>query len=208
MWRKVLIYILTLGIAFTILFVSVLRTASVRYEVDDTAIDRSGTPSSQDVEINYFLAYPGRVLPDNPFWPLKSLRDKFWLSITSNLMRKAELKLLFADKRLGSSQILFERGKLDDALSTLTKAEKYLEEASLDEEIMRKRGDDTTEFLFRLANASLRHYQVMQYLIEIVPCEIKPVIIGTQMYSKNSFERARNGLLDKAKSPPENPFEW
>lgn len=208
MLRKVLVYILTLGIAFTILFVSVLRTASVRYEVDDTMINWSDVPSNRDVEINYFLAFPGRVLPDNPFWPLKSLRDKFWLSITTDPMRRAELKLLFADKRLGSSQILFERGRVDDALSTLTKAEKYLEEASMEEETIRKGGSDTTEFLFRLANASLRHYQVMQHTIEIVPCEIKPVIIETQVYSKNSFERARNGLLDKAKSPPENPFEW
>ncbi|OGM08469.1 hypothetical protein A2Z67_01370 [Candidatus Woesebacteria bacterium RBG_13_36_22] len=208
MWTKILVYVSTLFIAFAILFASVLRTASVKYEVCSTSTNQSFDSSDGNANIDYFLPFPGRVLPDSPFWPLKALRDKIWLSITTSSTRRVELKLLFADKRLGSSQLLFQKGKAENALSTLTKAEKYLEEASLDEEAVRRKGTDTTELLYRLTKSSLKHYQVMQKLLETVPYEVKPFISKLQEYPKKSFERGRNGLLEKGEIPPENPFEW
>ena len=105
--------------------------------------------------------FPGRVLPDSPFWPIKALRDKVWLWITTNPSREAELKLLFADKRLAMSQLLFEKEDYEVGYSTLTKAEKYLEEAGFAEKEGRKSGMDTSEFLERLATAALYHYQVI-----------------------------------------------
>jgi hypothetical protein len=211
MWKKVLIYITTVFIAFGILFASVLRTASVKYEVSDNLpyqdIDLSEA-DTDEVYIDYYLAYPGRVLPDSPFWSLKALRDKFWLSITTNPTRKAELKLLFADKRLGSSKILFEKGKVEEAVSTLIKAEKYLEDASLEEERLRKEGFDTKELLYRLTNASLKHYQVMKKIISVVPCDVRSYVLELQEYPKKTYERGKNGLLDKGEAPVENPFEW
>lgn len=208
MWKKVLVYVSTLMIAFAILFSSVLRTASVRYELGDRNVEQASPISDGNINIDYYLPYPGRVLPDNPFWPLKALRDKVWLLITTKSTRKVELKLLFADKRLGSSDILFRKGKVEEGFSTLTKAEKYLEEASVDEEVLRRRGIDTTELLFRLTKSSLKHYQIMQELLETLPCEVKPLVIESQDYAKKSFERGRNGLLEKALTPPENPFNW
>lgn len=208
MWTKILVFAMTLFVAFAILFASVLRTASVRYEVNDRITTQGTQDSGDNLNINYFLPYPGRVLPDNPLWSLKALRDRIWLLITTNSMRRAELKLLFADKRLVSSQILFQKGKMEEGLSTLTKAEKYLEEVGFDEEVMRKKGIDTTELLSRLTNASLKHYQVMQEILEVVPEEVKPLIIQSQDYPKKSFERGRNGLLEKGETPPENPFDW
>lgn len=211
MWKKVLIYASTIFIAFGILFASVLRTASVKYEVSDGLPYKDIDLSEADcdgVYIDYYLAYPGRVLPDSPFWSLKALRDKFWLSITTNPTRKVELKLLFADKRLGSSKILFEKGKVEEAISTLNKAEKYLEDASLEEECLRKEGFDTKELLFRLSNASLKHYQVMQQLVKVMDSEAVSLIVELQEYPKKTYERGKNGLLDKGETPVENPFEW
>jgi hypothetical protein len=208
MWIKIVAYTLTLFVAFVILFTSVFRTASVRYEVGDTVTSQDVGLLDEDLGIDYYLPFPGRVLPDSPFWSLKVFRDRVWLLVTRNPMRKVELKLLFADKRLGSSVILFQKGKMENGLTTLSKAEKYLEEASLDEEVIRRKGINTTEILFRLTNSSLKHYQVMQELTEIVPCEVKPLIIEMQECPKKTYERGRNGLLEKAKTPPENPFEW
>jgi len=208
MLTKVLLIAFTLLVAFTILFASILRTASVRYEFNSPPSANVNESLENEEKIDYFLAFPGKVLPDSPFWPLKALRDKIWLLFTTNPLRQAELKLLFADKRIGSSQILFEKGKEDIGLSTLTKAEKYLEEATLKEEEVRRTGIDTSEFLLRLSKASLKHYEITQGLLEIASGNVKPIIVQTQEYSKKSFERARNGLLEKGKSPLQNPFIW
>jgi hypothetical protein len=208
MWKKFLIYSFTVLLAFAILFASVLRTASVKYEVSDALPSQEIYFPEDEINVDYYLAYPGRVLPDSPFWSLKALRDRFWLYITTNPTKKVELKLLFADKRLGSSRILFERGKTELGVSTLTKAEKYLEDASLDEEILRKEGVDTRDLLIRITNASLKHYQVLQKIAKAASDQTKNYVLNLQEYPKKTYERGKNGLLDKGEVPPKNPFEW
>lgn len=208
MWPKVFLVASTLLVAFTILFASILRTASVKYEIVAPLSESSSKDPENAEKIDYFLAYPGSVLPDNPFWPLKALRDKIWLLVTTNSLRQAEIKLLLADKRIGSASLLFNKGKASLGLSTLTKGEKYLEEASILEEEVRKKGEDTSEFLLTLSKASLKHYEVTQEILETAPEDLRPTIVQTQEYSKKSFERARNGLLGKGKAPPQNPFSW
>lgn len=209
MWRKFAVVMPILIFAVGVLFTSVFRTASVKYEFDSaTQSQASLVLGEEDIDIDYSLPFPGRVLPDNPFWPLKALRDRVWLWVTTNPSRRAELYLLFADKRLGGAKILFEKGKPEIGLSTLTKAEKYLASATSQEIDNRKTGIDTTEFLGRLANASLKHYQVMQEIYDMAPEEAKPTVVQFQDFSKRSFEEARNALLERGINPPENPFDW
>ena len=102
MLRKLSLVFAVLLFAVGILFTSVLRTAAVKYEFSESPltslVDASSVLGEEEINIDYYLAYPGKVLPDSPFWPLKALRDRIWLWITTNSSRKAELKLLFADK--------------------------------------------------------------------------------------------------------------
>jgi hypothetical protein len=209
MLRRLAIISSVLLVAVAILAISVFRTASIKYEFsqEPSAIG-AAVLGEATVEIDYYLAYPGRVLPDHPLWPLKALRDRLWFLVTTNPSRKAELNLLFADKRLGSSKLLFEKGKAGIAYSTLTKAEKYLEETSNLEKENRREGIDTSAFLERLAKASLKHFQVMQEILAIAPEDAKPGIIQTEDYAKRAYEDARNALLEKGLSAPENPFDW
>lgn len=211
MWRRLLVATSAVTLAFAILFISVFRTASVKYEfVDVRTSDVQGNLvlGDKDINIEYYLAYPGKVLPDSPLWPVKALRDKVWLFLTTNTSRKAELKLLFADKRLGSAELLFKKGKPEIGFTTLTKAEKYLEEAVRQEQENRKEGVDTTEFLQRLAYASLKHYQVIENILPLSPDDAKPLIIRTQDYSKMAYETVRDALFEKGIQPPESPFDW
>ena len=212
MLRKLTLVFAVLLFAVGILFTSVLRTAAVKYEFAESSqtvdVSASSVLGDEEVNIDYFLAYPGKVLPDSPIWPLKALRDRIWLWITTNSSRKAELKLLFADKRISMSKILFEKGKPEIGFSTLTKAEKYLEEAGSSEKKNRGKGVDTSEFLERLARASLKHAEVIDEILEIAPEDARPNIITTKDYSKKVFEESRNALLEKGMEPPENPFDW
>jgi lambda repressor-like predicted transcriptional regulator len=207
MYRRILLIASTLVFAFAILFTSVLRTASVKYVFSqETEIQEEGQ-ESESMEIDYVLPYPGRISPDSPLWPIKALRDRLWLMLTSNLDRKAELKLLFADKRLAMSKILFERDKAEIAFSTLTKAEKYLEEACAMEQESRQKGTDTSAFLTTLSKASLKHRQIIDEILTIAPEDAKPGIGRVQDYSKETYNKTRNALLEKGMPIVENPFE-
>ncbi|OGM19235.1 hypothetical protein A2955_05135 [Candidatus Woesebacteria bacterium RIFCSPLOWO2_01_FULL_37_19] len=207
MIQKVAIYLSVFALAFLILFISVLRTAAVKYDFASRTSQNTSNISA-DNAIDYQLPYAGKILPDSSLWPLKALRDKIWLAVTTNPSRKAELKLLFADKRLVSSKMLFDKGKPEIAFSVLTKAEKYLEEANIQAGVNEKNGSDTIDFITRLANASLKHYQVMEGLLEGAPEDAKPKIIEAQSYAKKVYEETRNKLNEKGVSPPENPYKW
>lgn len=209
MLKRITVSVLVFAFAFAVLLLSTFRAAAVRYEFAGNSIRLdSKVLGDENVNIDYQLPYPGRVLPDSPFWPLKAMRDKAWLWITTNPTRKAELKLLFADKRLGSARVLFEKGKPEEGLTTLTKAEKYLEEAGMQAEENKKNKIDIYDFFHILANASLKHYQEMQEILNLAPEEARPTIIQAQDYPKRVFENSRNALLEKGRKVPENPFDW
>ena len=101
MWRKVLAITFGLALAFTILIISILRSAAVKYEFSEITGDETRI-SEDEVYIPYNFAYSGDVLPDSPLWPLKAARDRIWFLITTNSERRAELNLLFADKRIAA----------------------------------------------------------------------------------------------------------
>lgn len=207
MYRRILIVASILLFAFAILFTSVFRTASVKYVFSqETEIQEVGQ-ENESMEIDYVLPYPGRISPDSPFWPIKALRDKLWLMLTTNPSRKAELKLLFADKRIAMSKALFEREKSEIAFSTLTKAEKYLEEACNLEEQNRRNGIDTSEFLTTLSKATLKHRKMIDEILEIAPEDAKPEVIKTQDYSKSVYNKTRDALQERGLPIVENPFE-
>lgn len=206
MLRKILVSSAVFLFALAILFISVLRTAAVRYETNGVKSERV---LSDSVSIDYNLAYPGKILPDSFLWPLKAVRDKIWLLTTTDKLKKNEIEILFADKRLGGAVTLFENGKNEIAISTLTKAEKYLEEASLTEERLRLSGvAQSDEVCLRLANASLKHYEVLKRLEDKVPDDVRPIIISSEQIPIKAYERARNALLSKGITPPNNPFKW
>lgn len=189
MLRRFVAVLLTILTAFSILTVSVLRAASV------------------DTEIKYYLPYPGRILQDNTLWFVKAARDKVWLKLTFAPLRKMDLLLLLSDKRLAGSKTLIERQKAEIALSTLGKGEKYLEEASIFEAKSRKEGVDTKSFLPKLANAALKHRQVIEELLLIAPEDVKPSIVRVEDYSKNVYKDARDAMNSLGMIAPKNPFD-
>jgi len=117
-------------------------------------------PTPTPAKVDYFLVYPG-ILPDHFLYPIKMVRDRIWLFLTADPLRKAETLLLFADKRLGAGKALIEGGKEQLGISTLTKAEKYLERAIAQERIASQKGKDTTAFLEKLLLATKKHEEVL-----------------------------------------------
>jgi len=192
-------------LAFGILFVSVMRATQVKFDVNGSGSNKSDYES---YEIPYQLAHSGSVLPGHFLWPLKVIRDRVWLLVTTDETEKANLLLLFADKRLASSLKLAESGDYDNALSTLVKAENYLEMASHKEKETRESGNETQDTLRLLSYASLKHFDVINSMIYMFPDNARVIVMGTQKMPKLVYETSRDALFQKGLLPPENPFEW
>jgi hypothetical protein len=205
MFKKILLVCGIFAFAFAILSVSILESSGVSYiftaPIPESSVLGEGIP-----DINYRFPFKGGILPDNPLWVFKAARDRVWYLITPSPLKRAELALLFSDKRLVSTQTLLENKKPNVAISTLTKGEKYLEVAVAQEILARSEGYDTSAFLNKLATASLKHREVIESLIPLVPEDGKPSVIKAEDYAKNSYKAARDGLNSRGLTVPINPF--
>lgn len=207
MLKRVATLSVTFLIASAILLVSVLRSAAVHYAFSQSPTATPEPTAASEIEVNYQLPYQGRILPNSPLWPIKALRDKIWVSITFNPLKKAELYLLLSDKRIAASLAMFEKDESELGVSTLTKAEKYLELAGEQYKKAEEKGLETTGFLTNLAMSSLKHRQLIEDMLIIGPEDAKPVVHETANYSKKVYELARDGLGEKGREAPENLFE-
>ena len=207
MFKRILFIFSFLSLSLLFLYGSIFRSSSVlKYSFTLSAQEASET--QDDVGIDYVLPYQGKILPDSPIWFMKVVRDRIQLFFTKDNVKRSELNLLFSDKRLVSSKILFEREKPELASSTLEKAEKYLEKAYEEEKTAREDGKDTTNLVLKIANASLKHrVEIEEAILPLVPADLKPEIIKSLDYSKRIYNELRNALLDVGMEPPNNPFE-
>lgn len=79
-------------------------------------------------KVEYVLPFPG-ILPDNPLYFLKAGRDRVMDFLIVDPVRKAEFYILMADKRLGMTTMLLDKGNTTLAETTLSKGETYMEKA-------------------------------------------------------------------------------
>lgn len=186
--------IFAMGILVTSIWRTSAQSISESYQLTPMA-DQEATESVQEQateatkeEVNYFLPYPG-ILPDHLLYPLKMVRDRIWLFLTTDPLRKAELYLLFADKRLGASRALIEGNKIDLGITTLTKAEKYLEKAVNQERVAQQVGKDTAAFLEKLSLATLKHEEVMLGFETKIPNTARPVYDSALQYARTGYQR-------------------
>jgi len=127
---------------------------------------------------------------------------------TPSKLRKAELSLLFADKRIVASKILFEKGEYELGTMILLKAEKYLEEAARLEQSCRDEGDDTGILTRRITFAALKHREEIADILTIAPQDATPDIIKIKNITEGVFISERNALQEKGEEAPKSPSEW
>lgn len=199
MLRRAAIVVSGLLFASVVLLTSIFRATAPEYAFSQPNLKQGDTVFED--EIDYYLPYPG-ILPDHFLWPVKAFRDKVWLLLTQDNMKRARLLLLFADKRVGMAWELARGGKSGDSVQIATKAEKYLEEAFLEQEKGSVRGGDTTDFLFTLAKAALKHQEVLEKTVVVSPDDAKPYLLKTLDYPKMVYEKSVHGLNAKGRLAP------
>ena len=155
--RRSLSYTCSL-LAMTALLIScflIISSLSPVY-ADEPSITPAPTP------VAYQLPYPG-LLPDNPLYFLKALRDSVEGFLISSPLQKADFDLLQADKRVNASYLLLtqENGKEALAATTFSKAENYFEDAISKATEAKKQGMDIHDVVKRLTVANLKHKEVL-----------------------------------------------
>lgn len=121
--------------------------------------------------VEYTLPYPG-ILPDNPIYPIKALRDRMVSLLIGDPLKKSLFNLLQADKRLQSAVYLLytpDEKHIQLAESTISKGQNYFEEAVSQIEVARKRGKPISAEVRQLILASEKHEEVLTNLKEQVP---------------------------------------
>jgi hypothetical protein len=190
--------------ALAILLISIFNSSAIKYPVSQAPGQL--ITGSEIPKIDYMLPYTGNILPDSPFWKLKALRDRVWFEVTASHLRKAELALLFSDKRLAMTQSLVDKGEFEIAMSTFTKGEKYLLIAVKEEKLAREQNINTDNFLIKLATSALKHKEIAEDLMRLVPEDAKPLMVKTDICADEAYEAAKNALILRGNPFPINPF--
>lgn len=187
--------------AFLVLFVSIYRTASVKYVFSQ---EPSPAPDAKIVTVDYGLPDP-EMTPENPLWPARAFVDRIHASVTASDLERAALLLQDADLRLVAGLSMYERGKIEDSFVVLAKAEGYLlqsyETAYLSHETEQKE-----MFLHTLAHAALKHREILETIMTTSPEDARAVISRLLDTPKSTYDQASGALRDRNLVPPPNPF--
>lgn len=113
----------------------------------------------------YALPYPG-ILPGNPLYLLKVMRDRVIGFLIADSAKKAEFDLLQADKRLQMGVFLLQKNntKEDIAFSTIAKGQNYFEEAIAKIQELKKQGHVIDDLGSSMLLSSQKHQEVLKDL--------------------------------------------
>ena len=120
-------------------------------------------------KVIYNLPYPG-LLPDSPLYITKIVRDKITDFLTRDNLKKAELYLLYSDKRTSMSLVLASKGKSQLAIDTFVKGEKYfLKIPELLRSAKKQGAQAPSSFVETLKLSNAKHKELIEELIKILP---------------------------------------
>ena len=183
---------LLFGFSLLVVGVSIWRS---RAPMATLAADASSSPEEEMVIVSemkpeteeYPLPYPG-FLPDHPLYFLKMTRDRIQLWFTGQPLARAKLLLHYSDKRISASLALAEKGKVGLAVSTATKAEKYLTQAIDAAKLAETRGDNTKDFYRQLFAATEQHEKVLLGVMSRTPDEAQAVVESALAINERSHK--------------------
>lgn len=161
MIKKILaFFIFFLSVSF---FLYILVLAEERNDLNLPEVKIEGK------EVVYQLPYPG-ILPDHPLYFIKGLRDRILDFLTRDSLKKAELYLLYSDKRINMSQDLLKKGKWSLMISTASKGEKYsLKMVDYLKRAKKQGSSPTSEFILRAKLSNEKHREVLENLLKETP---------------------------------------
>lgn len=125
--------------------------------------------AAQDDRVNYELPYPG-ILPGNPLYSVKSVRDSMMQWMMRDNIKKATLRLQISDKHARGAQMLLKDKDYDRAEQILIDGEEMFEKAIEDALNAKEQGaSPTSEFKNKLKTSNLKHKEVISDILKSIP---------------------------------------
>lgn len=155
------------------------------------------TPAPTPTIIKYDLAYPG-MLPDNPLYKLKMLRNRISLALLSDPRKKIDFYLLETDKGILATAMLVDKKKIELAKETALKAEHNFTLLTYQLGSLGKKPNDA--FFEKLKTASLKHQEVLNSLIKRVSPNDAKTFQTVIEFSKRNWQ-----TIEEYKKPRDLP---
>lgn len=157
-------------------------------------VDEKTATETPQMKVEYYLPYPG-MLPDSKLYFVKALRDRVKLLVTFSREKQIETKLLYADKRINAAVFLMDGGKQDLAVSTATKAEKYLEQA-INEAIELSKEQDVKSVMLQLSKSSAKHYEILATMQTKADSAYQEVLSKTKETTMSNKQKIDQALIE------------
>jgi len=149
-----------------------------------------------DTGVDYELSYPG-MLPDNPLYFLKTIRDAIVRFLIKDPLKKTEFYILTADKRIFAAALLTEKDKYDIALETVSKSNNYLHEAVFSLSKAQSAGKNILPLRDTLNTAVKKHQEVVSQQIEPFIPEDKMEILQNEIKRLEVIKKSVNAIKSK-----------
>lgn len=183
MIRKFITTASFLLLAGVVLSVSIGRISLGGYKAYSASVTPTLTPGPTPTmvpKVDYYLAYPG-ILPDQPLYKLKMVRDRIRLMMVKKSPQKAALLLLYADKRVGAGVALIEGGQKGLGITTIQKGVKYYEQATMLSRELINNKTDIGLISEALNKAPLKYMEKIEELLPRLTSEEKSALEGVKV---------------------------
>ncbi len=141
---------------------------------------------------------PG-ILPDSPFYFVKSWGRAIRLSFAFNSQKKAELALRFANEDALAIKELCDKGKCELAEKHCEKFQEQFQRAVQRMERVREEGKDVEALIEKLKENHFRQQQVLASVLEKVPEQAEEGILNAIENSSFDLENAIERIQGKQK---------
>jgi len=142
-------------------------------------------------KVFYTLPYPG-ILPDHPLYIVKAVRDKLMDILTRNYLKKANLYLLFSDKRVNMAIMLSKKGKNKLAVTTFAKGEKYFLKIPDLLLTSKKQGvGSSTELIEIIKTSNAKHLEIANDLLKTTPASQLKTMEGVIQINQEIKEKLK-----------------
>lgn len=166
-------------------FLGIVLACNVAATYAQETIPTPTPVQNTSVFVEYDLAFPG-MLPDNPLYKLKVLRDKIIASSIFNPLKKIDFYVLQTDKGILATAMLIDKNKIDLAGSTALKAENNFTLISTQLYMLPKKPNK--DFFKRLKTAGLKHQEVLNSIIKRVPKDKQKTFENVIDFSKRNLQ--------------------
>ena len=188
--------------ALLLIFVNcILLHSSILLAQNEVSAVESTSSTSPSAELRLPTVH---LLPDNPLYFLKTLKEKVQMVFTRDTSNQANLLLDFAQKRLAEAVRVAEKGKGHISEKLFESFGQDIKAAQGKIAEVKDRGEKTYGLLVRLQETVIYQKEVIEELREVT--ELDSFLVEVDQELGEATESGRMSVGDGAKGP--GIFDW